>query len=92
MATREDHCTNPNQRWCDCDWCRIHNHWGPTAADAQYQRKTAGGRAMNPTVNGIPSQPSGNHDMECIACGLVGSDALLDAHDCQGIVEEEDEP
>jgi hypothetical protein len=20
--TREEHCTHPTQRWCDCDWCR----------------------------------------------------------------------
>lgn len=24
---REDHCTHPKQAWCDCDWCRINNHW-----------------------------------------------------------------
>jgi hypothetical protein len=23
MLTREQHCTHPDQRWCDCDWCRI---------------------------------------------------------------------
>lgn len=21
--TREQHCTHPDQRWCDCDWCRL---------------------------------------------------------------------
>ena len=21
--TRDDHCTHPEQTWCDCDWCRI---------------------------------------------------------------------
>ena len=21
--TREDHCTHPEQDWCDCDWCRV---------------------------------------------------------------------
>ena len=21
--TREEHCTHPNQAWCDCDWCRL---------------------------------------------------------------------
>ena len=20
---REDHCTHPEQTWCDCDWCRV---------------------------------------------------------------------
>jgi hypothetical protein len=20
---REDHCTHPEWRWCDCDWCRV---------------------------------------------------------------------
>jgi hypothetical protein len=20
--SREDHCTHPTQKWCDCDWCR----------------------------------------------------------------------
>jgi hypothetical protein len=20
---REDHCTHPEQGWCDCDWCRV---------------------------------------------------------------------
>lgn len=20
---RKDHCTHPEQQWCDCDWCRI---------------------------------------------------------------------
>ena len=20
---RDDHCTHPNQEWCDCDWCRL---------------------------------------------------------------------
>jgi hypothetical protein len=20
---REDHCTHPGQKWCDCDWCRV---------------------------------------------------------------------
>jgi hypothetical protein len=20
---REDHCTHPEQDWCDCDWCRV---------------------------------------------------------------------
>ena len=23
MRTREDHCTHPDQTWCDCDWCRV---------------------------------------------------------------------
>jgi len=27
---REDHCTHPDQTWCDCDWCRIHDHWRAT--------------------------------------------------------------
>lgn len=22
---REDHCTHPDQKWCDCDWCRFLN-------------------------------------------------------------------
>jgi hypothetical protein len=22
-ASREDHCTHPEQHWCDCDWCRV---------------------------------------------------------------------
>jgi hypothetical protein len=21
--SREDHCTHPEQNWCDCDWCRV---------------------------------------------------------------------
>ena len=21
--TRDDHCTHPEQTWCDCDWCRV---------------------------------------------------------------------
>ena len=20
---RNDHCTHPEQAWCDCDWCRV---------------------------------------------------------------------
>lgn len=20
---RQDHCTHPEQKWCDCDWCRF---------------------------------------------------------------------
>lgn len=20
---RFDHCTHPDQTWCDCDWCRV---------------------------------------------------------------------
>lgn len=23
MRTRNDHCTHPDQKWCDCDWCRL---------------------------------------------------------------------
>ncbi len=23
MLQRDDHCTHPNQEWCDCDWCRL---------------------------------------------------------------------
>ena len=21
--TRDEHCTHPEQTWCDCDWCRV---------------------------------------------------------------------
>lgn len=24
---REDYCTNLSRKWCDCDWCRVNNHW-----------------------------------------------------------------
>jgi hypothetical protein len=24
---RADHCTHPQQTWCDCDWCRLNHHW-----------------------------------------------------------------
>ncbi len=24
---RSDHCTHPDQEWCDCDWCRLNHHW-----------------------------------------------------------------
>lgn len=23
MHKREEHCTHPEQDWCDCDWCRF---------------------------------------------------------------------
>jgi hypothetical protein len=23
MPTRDEHCTHPDQAWCDCDWCRV---------------------------------------------------------------------
>lgn len=23
MMRREEHCTHPDQEWCDCDWCRL---------------------------------------------------------------------
>lgn len=28
---RSDHCTHPNQAWCDCDWCRLlrEGQWTP---------------------------------------------------------------
>lgn len=25
--TRDQHCTHPQQAWCDCDWCRLNGHW-----------------------------------------------------------------
>lgn len=25
--TREQHCVRPLRDWCDCDWCRLNNHW-----------------------------------------------------------------
>ena len=28
-------------------------------------------------------------EQECLACGLLGSDAVLDAHECPIIVEED---
>jgi hypothetical protein len=37
---RDDHCTHPNQNWCDCDWCRYLRNDPPDGA--RFQPGTGG--------------------------------------------------
>lgn len=39
MMTREEHCSHPEQAWCDCDWCRLVH-----ADQAKRERKNAARR------------------------------------------------
>lgn len=42
MLKREDHCTHPEQEWCDCDWCRL-----VRADQAKRERKNAARREQD---------------------------------------------
>jgi hypothetical protein len=59
---RNDHCTHPEQAWCDCDWCRY--------------LRTVASTEPEPTPMDPPT-PHTLHCIRARACGAYGFYAQL---------------